>query len=217
MTKTWTKKEISFIKKNYALMSNKELSLALNKTISSVSHKIFRLNLSKKQLRKEIFKPVDNKDGTYSIPLTGPKFRFKLATIDQRDLKLISKYFWYGNKKGKDIIYAATKINSKMIYMHNLIMQEKYIDHIDHNGLNNTRKNLRIATPQQNSFNSRKLKNTKNKYKGVYFHKICNKFQVQIQGKSIGYFKNEIDAAVVYDEKAKELFGEFACLNFPKQ
>jgi len=92
------------------------------------------------------------------------------------------------------------------------------VDHIDRNGLNNKRSNLRICTPRQNSYN-RIGKETPSKYKGVRWKKSRNRWVAQIKhynkAMQVGSFDNQIDAAKAYDKKAKELFKEFAYLNFP--
>jgi hypothetical protein len=90
-------------------------------------------------------------------------------------------------------------------------------EHKDRNGLNNQRSNLRPATNQQNSINQVGC-NKSSQYKGVFFDKSRGKFaaQIKINYKStfIGRFISEIEAALAYDKKAKEVFGEFAYLNF---
>ena len=93
-----------------------------------------------------------------------------------------------------------------------------FVDHIDRNKLNNCINNLRWATNQENQMNSTKTKNKKtSKYKGFSWFKACNKWKAQIKlnGKSfhLGYFDNEKDAARAYNNKALELFCEFANLN----
>jgi len=92
-----------------------------------------------------------------------------------------------------------------------------YVDHIDRDSTNNSLSNLRWVTCQQNSFNSQKRKGTTSKYKGVSFHKRDRKWMVNIgfNGKQtyIGAYASEEEAAIVYNTKAKELFGEFAVLN----
>ncbi len=105
--------------------------------------------------------------------------------------------------------------------MHRMIMGEPkgmFVDHIDGNSQNNRRSNLRICTPAQNLQNQRPKGGT-SRYKGVYFHKKDNKWMAKIgfNGKNtyLGLFEDEILAARAYDKKAKELFGEFAYLNFP--
>lgn len=82
--------------------------------------------------------------------------------------------------------------------------------------------NLRIATPSQQQMNCRKHqtyhgKKCSSRFKGVYWIKQRKKWaaKICIDGKDyhLGYFNDEIDAAIAYDEKAIELFGEFACTN----
>jgi len=95
---------------------------------------------------------------------------------------------------------------------------EKAVDHINHNILDNRKSNLRLCTIQKNSFNRRKTGQT-SKYKGIYFDKSHSKFKSQIKFNkktyNLGRYYSEIEAARAYDAKAKELFKEFACLNFP--
>jgi hypothetical protein len=92
------------------------------------------------------------------------------------------------------------------------------VDHIDHDGLNNRKSNLRIATAAENRRHCRKVKGGSSKYKGVYRHKGANKWsaKIGINGRCIflGYFDNEIEAAKAYDKAAKEHHKEFAVFNF---
>src|SRR6185503_18274808 len=88
------------------------------------------------------------------------------------------------------------------------------IDHINGNRLDNQRSNLRICTQQQNIWNSRKKRGYSNKYKGVTQDKrFPNSFRAIIQGKYLGTFKTSEEAKVIYDLKAKELYGEYNNLN----
>jgi hypothetical protein len=101
--------------------------------------------------------------------------------------------------------------------MHWEMMNGKYIDHLDGNGLNNQRSNLRFATKSENGMNRQKQENTTSIYKGVSWHKHNRKWvaYITINGKRshLGYFISEVDAAKVYNQKAIELFCEFANLN----
>jgi hypothetical protein len=95
-----------------------------------------------------------------------------------------------------------------------------FVDHINHNGLDNRKANLRTATRRQNSYNRIHFrKNPYSKYKGVSFKKRTKKWNVQIrydgQSRFIGSFDSEIEAAKAYDKDAKKHHGEFAVLNFP--
>lgn len=93
------------------------------------------------------------------------------------------------------------------------------IDHINGDCTDNQKHNLRIATNQQNFFNRSANHINTSGYKGVSWNSRSEKWVAQIQisrqKEHIGFFENPIDAAKAYDAKAKELFGEFARLNFP--
>lgn len=103
--------------------------------------------------------------------------------------------------------------------MHRLIMntpEGMLVDHINHDCLDNRKSNLRICTHAENARNKRPVIGT-SKYKGVYWDKTNKKWEAHIRkGKDVKYlgqFKCEKKAALAYNEKAKELFGEFAYLN----
>ncbi len=105
-----------------------------------------------------------------------------------------------------------------MVLMHRQITgasQEEQVDHRDRNGLNNTRENLRIASSQQNAFNRGKRNG---EFKGVSKCRRKWRARITIDGKEeyLGVFSTPEEAARVYDRRARELFGEFAVVNFPK-
>lgn len=154
----------------------------------------------------------------------------KFAQVDDEDYERVNQYKWWLDKDGRAFTYNIFDRKTKYIRMHRFIMgvtdPNIEVDHHDNNSLNNQKYNLRICTSQQNNFNVKKY--TKRKYssiyKGVYFkhdydRKKPWKATIKFNRKNIhiGYFATEIEAAKVYDIKAKELFGEFACLNFPDQ
>jgi len=107
--------------------------------------------------------------------------------------------------------------------MHRIIIdvpEGMFVDHINHNGLDNRKANLRPATPAENARYARYPKiNTSSKYRGVWYNKQTKKWRATIvvnrKRKQIGYFKHEIDAARAYDESAKKYYRDFAVLNFP--
>ncbi len=148
----------------------------------------------------------------------------KIALIDDKDFLLVSEYKWRACKN-RDTYYAMAHIrkNGKRtgLSMHRLILnapEEMETDHINHNGLDNRRCNLRLVTHQQNHFNRKGNINSSSKYKGVYWNKRDKKWQVHIwidyKNHYLGRFDDEQKAAWAYDEAAKKLFGEYACLNF---
>jgi len=146
----------------------------------------------------------------------------KVALVDDKDFDYLNQFKWYAERKG-NTYYAARKIVvnglKTSIRMHTVILNIKnglICDHIDHNGLNNQRNNIRICTNRQNSMN--KSSSGISKYLGVSPSNIDKKpwrAFIKINGKStsLGYFKTEKDAAKIYNEAAKEHFKEFANLN----
>lgn len=148
------------------------------------------------------------------------------TVVDDQDYWNAFRYRW-GLSKTDNCCYAHTRITvngkRKTLLLHRVLLgiddKNVVVDHIDGNGLNNQRSNLRICTQQQNIYNSRKsCSNKYSKYKGVHLTKYLTwHAEIRKDGKSInlGTYETEIDAAKAYDKKAKELFGEFAHLNFP--
>ena len=140
--------------------------------------------------------------------------------VDECDWAEMSRYKWYMEKSCRSR-YVFRKCGGNKSRMHREITGAgagMVVDHIDHDGLNNRRGNLRVCTIKQNSQNSRGQKGT-SKYKGVSWVKEKKKWRASIgfngRKTTIGYFEKEIDAGKAYDEYARELFGEYAYLNFP--
>jgi hypothetical protein len=153
--------------------------------------------------------------------------------VDDEDFEELIKYHWFVSIENKHM-YALSTSFPKLknpVPMHRFILKltdlNVFVDHINRDGLDNRKENLRIANKQQNAINCGPYKNNKTGYKGVrirkdkykdtiYFRIIAS---IKFNGKHIhiGYFKNLEDAAKEYDKKAIELFGEFAYLNFPEE
>lgn len=102
--------------------------------------------------------------------------------------------------------------------LHRLIMNVTdpniFVDHINHNGLDNRKSNLRICTNQENIRNCITPKNNKSGYKGIYWAKDKNKWTVQItlnnKTKYIGRYEKLEDAIAARKEATKKYYGEFA-------
>jgi len=145
--------------------------------------------------------------------------------VDPGDFAAVSRRRWYA-KRGPCAWYAVSCVRRgkrrSYLLMHRFIMKPgrgMVVDHINHDGLDNRRANLRIVTQQQNTWNSRRgLRQGKSRYKGVSWDKDNNKWAatIRVEGKCrrIGFFEDEISAARAYDAAAKKHRGEYALVNF---
>ena len=151
--------------------------------------------------------------------------RGMFAIVDPDDYEYLSAFNWHVVEGGEP--YYAVRIGRKSekrkgknIWMHRVILNlddDQICDHINHNGLDNRKCNLRNVTHRQSSMNVRKQFNTSSIYKGVVWYKRCKKWmsQIKVNQKCIclGYYFSEIEAAIAYNNAAKKHFGEYACLN----
>lgn len=137
----------------------------------------------------------------------------KIAFVDDADLPLLEGRSWCAQRT-RHHWYAV----SKGVTMHRLLMGAPglQVDHIDGDGLNNRRSNLRIGTNSQNQANRRRAFGA-SRFKGVHHEKRGKpwKAAIKISGEKIhlGSFDDEAEAARAYDRAALEHFGEFACTN----
>ncbi len=154
------------------------------------------------------------------IPLT----RGLHAIVDAEDYEGLSKYKWQVQPSANHgTWYAKRCCRGRLILMHREIMKApkgKFVDHINGNGLDNRRCNLRLCDPRQNSCNRSKQRGARNRFIGV---QPCGKHTYQAvvmhKGKTYraGTFDDEVEAAKARDRLALELHGQFARLNFPPE
>ena len=150
----------------------------------------------------------------------------KYALVDDADYDRVNALRWHVKKGKCDILYARTNNTTsyrRRMYMHGFILNlnvndKRCIDHRNSNGLDNQRSNLRFATNQENSRHSRKHRDAVTSiYKGVYWEDDRNIWRayIYLNKKKIwlGRYATEIGAARAYNDKARELFGNYAILN----
>jgi len=145
----------------------------------------------------------------------------QVVVFDKSDEKLIRGYRWYLRLDKSRRTFRAETYFKKNGDVHRIMMEwlicrtHKEVDHIDGNGRNNRRANLRKATKAQNQQNRRKFPSARytSRFKGVYQNKRTGKWCALIRKEHLGTFSTEEEAALAYNKAAKRLFGEFARLN----
>jgi len=173
---------------------------------------------------------IDPSLGCARVSLYSDKHPNLYAFIDVEDIEKVSSYRWFPKRSADSLFYAHFVMprdsNGKQLHpsMHRIVMglgpTDPDVDHIDGNGLNNQKSNLRPCTTSQNQANRYRKADSSSQFRGVTWSKAGMKWQagIKVQGKSIhlGLFRDEFDAARAYDIAALEAFGEFASLNFPE-
>ena len=144
----------------------------------------------------------------------------KVALVDDEDYEYLSQWKWFAHVgKGKWYAIRNQRVNGKanIVYLHREIMKPSsklMVDHIDHDGLNCQRHNMRLCTQSQNMRNSR-IKEGNFKRVGRATGAAKYTAQITIDGNKyhLGSFETAEGAAFAYNLAASKYFGEYAHLN----
>lgn len=148
------------------------------------------------------------------------------AIVDDEDFEKAMQYSWQLSKR-KTVSYAsaykkgAGRTRGNKMYLHQFIMGfPPQVDHVNGDGLDCRKTNLRECTTSENRHNSKKTERGSSVYKGASYHKAAKSWRAVIgvngRTKQIGGFKTEIEAAQAYDRMAQIYHGPFAKFNFPE-
>ena len=147
-----------------------------------------------------------------TIPLT----RGLSALVDDADYAKVASFRWQAHRSrssGSELWYAS---NPTLGLMHRFLLGAAdgvEVDHRNQNSLDNRRENIRVATRAQQMANRRCYNSTG--FKGIQEHKTGFAAYIGAKRRYLGFFPTAELAARAYDRAAIELYGEFACLNFP--
>lgn len=154
------------------------------------------------------------------IDVSTRKYPNTFAKVDDEDYERLARFKWTAHPAGKTM-YAMRNLrgeNRTVVRMHQAILPDaQEIDHVNQDGLDNRKANLRSSLHGQNMMNRRKCGIT-SQFKGVTWHKGACKWMAQITVNEkhiyLGLFECEGCAAMAYDNSARKLHMEFASLNF---
>jgi hypothetical protein len=148
-------------------------------------------------------------------------FNSEPAMVDREDYPILSRYKWHLDRKG----YVKSSVFGTTVKLHRMILncpKNVQVDHINMYKLDNRKCNLRLCDNSSNQANTKKRKEvngkkTSSKYKGVHWRKDLGKWASRISYNNkrvhLGYYDCETKAALAYNFKANEIWGEFARLN----
>jgi hypothetical protein len=157
------------------------------------------------------------------IPLT----QEQVAIVDADDFASLNRWKWFAHWcPGTRSYYARRSVKTSDTILAILMAREimglnlgdkRQVDHINHDTLDNRRSNLRIVSAAENSINRRMRSDNKSGHKGVTWEKERCKWRVRIKRNerniNLGRFIDLNDAVKAYENAARELHGEFLCLN----
>lgn len=154
---------------------------------------------------------IDGGNGTFLVRMAHGK---GFAVIDAADAVAVGQYNW---KRGhRSSPYAFTRLeDGRIVSLHRLLLASvPLIDHVNGDGLDCRRANMRPATAQQNAANRRRPLPSSG-YWGVTFHRQTRRWQAHGAHRYIGLFDSVVDAAIAHDAAVLRAYGEFAVTNYP--
>jgi hypothetical protein len=211
----WLRQDTPLLCTNHAACPGEMIEVLATDTCRNFKARYWRYPRKKPEGVTPALWPPKGKKGVRRVPLSQGLF----ATVDAADYKKISRHKWSVCRQGCKV-YAKTRINGRIVLMHRFLMRPRkgyHVDHIDGNGLNNCRNNLRICTAAQNQVN-RGPRGGSSRFVGVYRHKDRWRAGIAYRGRwyALGTYADEVEAAKARDRKAVELHGVYAYLNFPE-
>jgi hypothetical protein len=146
------------------------------------------------------------------VPLT----RGYEAIIDADQVGMVSGSLWAAHED-RGTVYARAKRGQKTVLMHRLLtgaVKGQLVDHINCNGLDNRRCNLRLADHAQNAHNQRARTTNKSGVKGVTWRSSAAKWHARIRTRGVerhlGFFDDFEAACAAYANASRELHGDFS-------
>ena len=172
---------------------------------------------------------IENRKGDQFTVLLDEADYFQFVENDRYKwwIRKVSTRLWVDSSYG---FYAMgwDRHAKKQVALHRVMLDAPkgmVVDHINRNGLDNRRSNLRLCTHKENMQNRRANSKNSTGYKGVrltksgkkYIARVCQKLDGKTVEHYLGTYDTPEEAARAYDAKAIELFGEYASLNFPEE
>ena len=146
----------------------------------------------------------------------------RLAIVDEEDLLLVSRFRWY-RLQNLHTAYACSRCSRRIMYMHRLIVGAspgEEVDHVNRDGLDNRRANLRIVDHSTNMQNQRLPSKNTSGFRGVSRFSKGLRWRAAIGKRNkiyLGCFRTAEEAARAYDAAARKLYGDAAAVNFPEK
>lgn len=145
----------------------------------------------------------------------------RLAQVDEEDFAFVQQWSWRAQRAGHGEWYAVCRERPGVLMHRDILGSDVssglFVDHVNGDGLDNRRSNLRPCTNAQNMMNQRKRAGCSSMFKGVCLDtgKGLWVASIHMDGikRNLGFFQSEHDAARAYDQAAEKLFGEFALTN----